>query len=42
MGNGIAVDRQGFATVVGSTTSTNFPTLSAIQSSNARRTDTFG
>jgi hypothetical protein len=40
-GNGIGVDAQGFATVVGSTTSTNFPTSNAYQPANAGGTDAF-
>jgi RHS repeat-associated protein len=40
-GNGIAVDGQGYITVVGSTTSSNFPTLNALQSTNGGGTDGF-
>jgi RHS repeat-associated protein len=40
-GNGIAVDSQGAAVVAGTTSSTNFPTLNAIQSSNAGSNNAF-
>ena len=40
-GYGIAVDVAGYATVVGSTASTNFPTYAAFQSSNGGGTDGF-
>ncbi|PYV20931.1 MAG: hypothetical protein DMG24_21160 [Acidobacteria bacterium] len=39
--NGIAVDSSGNAYVVGSTTSTDFPTVNAFQAVNAGKTDTF-
>jgi RHS repeat-associated protein len=39
--NAIAVDNGGYAYVVGSTTSTNFPTRNAIYSTNAGGTDAF-
>src|SRR5262249_45385721 len=40
-GLGIAVDGQGSAYVTGSTTSSDFPTLSAAQATNAGATDAF-
>jgi RHS repeat-associated protein len=41
IGKGIALDRNGYVTVTGSTTSTDFPTYQALQSTNAGGTDAF-
>jgi hypothetical protein len=40
-GNGIAVDSSGRAYVAGQTTSTNFPVLNALQSTNSGQSDAF-
>jgi hypothetical protein len=41
IGNGIAVDTQGNAYIAGSTDSTDFPTVAALQGTNAGATDAF-